>query len=59
MNEIEELENEGINTDDEDDEKLIEGADDIKEMKKDSTKFSKVLSELVWKKLFHFVSKRM
>ena len=47
MNEIEELENEGINTDDEDDEKLIEGADDIKEMKKDSTKFSKVLSELV------------
>lgn len=47
MNEIENLENEGINTDDEDDTKLITGVDDIKEMKKDSTKFSKVLSELV------------
>lgn len=48
MNEIEELENEGINTDNEDnDTKLIVGVDDIKEMKKDSTKFSKVLSELV------------
>ena len=42
-----EIENEGINTDDEDDTKLITGVDDIKEMKKDSTKFSKVLSELV------------
>ena len=32
------------------DEKLAVAADDIKEMKKDSSKFSKTLSELVWKK---------
>jgi hypothetical protein len=47
IREIEILKNQGINTDDEDDEKLIVAVDDIKEMKKDSTKFSKVLSELV------------
>lgn len=53
INEIEELENEGITNEDEDEEKdkystkLIVAADDIKEMQKDSTKFSKVLSELV------------
>ena len=48
MDEIEELKNEGINTDDEDNgAKLIIGTGNIKEMRKDSTKFSKVLSGLV------------
>ena len=50
MNEIENLKNEGVNTyndEEEDENKLIVAVDDIKYMKKDSTKFSKVLSELV------------
>ena len=51
MVEIEKLTNEGVNTNIEDDEeeenKFIVAVDDIKYMKKDSTKFSKVLSELV------------
>jgi len=47
IKEIEDLENEGIIMDNEDnDTKLIIGADDIKDMKKDSVKFSKVISEL-------------
>lgn len=47
--EIEELENEGITCADENiySTKLVDAADDIKEMQKDSTKFSKTLSELV------------
>ena len=47
--EIEELENEGITCADEYiySTKLVDAADDIKEMQKDSTKFSKTLSELV------------
>ena len=48
IKEIEDLENAGIIMDNEDnDTKLIVGADDIKDMKKDSVKFSKVISELV------------
>jgi len=46
-NEIEELEDEGVIENNTYDDKLIDAADDIKEMQKDSTKFSKVLSELV------------
>ena len=48
-NELEELENEGVVEFEEDpcDDKLLGAADDIKDMQKDSTKFSKVLSELV------------
>ena len=48
-NELEELENEGVVDFEEDpcDDKLLGAADDIKDMQKDSTKFSKVLSELV------------
>ena len=34
------------------DEKLAVAADDIKVMKKDSSKFSKTLSELVWKNFY-------
>jgi hypothetical protein len=48
-NEIEELQNEGVVDFEEDpqDDKLLEAVDDIKDMQKDSTKFSKVLSELL------------
>ena len=47
IKEIEELENEGIIMDNEDNDiKLVFGADDIKDMKNDSVKFSKVISGL-------------
>ena len=49
-NEIKELENKGVVDCGEEkhcDIKLIVAADDIKEMQKDSSKFSKALSELV------------
>ena len=46
-NEIEDLENKGIIENNTYDDKLIVAVDDIKDMQKDSTKFSKVLSELV------------
>lgn len=47
---IEKLKNDGVNAEINDnifDSKLLEAADDIKEMKKDSSKFSKTLSEFV------------
>jgi len=46
-NEIHDFENEGIIENETYDDKLMIAADDIKELQKDSTKFSKVLSELV------------